>query len=143
MRRSACLAGAFVAGAGLLAGAAPAFADSADNDGINIGNDNNLSVLPVQLCGNNITVIGAVVSILSPQANECVNAPILDHPQDVPPKLDPPPVESSTPPDDGVVPPPVVKDPPPVQHTTPPADPSELPTAPTPALVRGHHAVTG
>ncbi|MBB5154122.1 hypothetical protein [Saccharopolyspora phatthalungensis] len=80
MRKTACLAGIFAAGAGILAGGAPAFADSADNDGINIGNDNNLSVLPIQLCGNNIAVLGAVVPVLSPQANTCVNAPIVDHP---------------------------------------------------------------
>ncbi|MDA3645946.1 hypothetical protein LZ318_15820 [Saccharopolyspora indica] len=150
MRKTACLAGAFVAGAGLLAGGVPAFADSADNDGINAGNDNNLSVAPIQLCGNNITVIGAVVSILSPQGNQCVNAPIVDHSDGdyVPPvQAVHPPVEGAMPPVDGKTPP-LEDTPPPVQAVTPPAevsDPSnqELPTAPAPALVRGHHAVTG
>ncbi|KAA5836047.1 hypothetical protein ABT337_23295 [Saccharopolyspora hirsuta] len=160
MRRSACLAGAFVAGAGLLAGGIPAFADSADNDGINAGNDNNLSVAPIQLCGNNIAVIGAVVSILSPQGNQCVNAPIADHPEGKPPAQDdweppvqgetPPPVQGETPPvddtpmppGDGVVPPVQGETPPPVQSTTPPSN-SDLPTAPSPAPVLGHHAVTG
>ncbi|MGP4019680.1 hypothetical protein [Saccharopolyspora sp. 5N708] len=56
-------------------------ADSADNDGINVLNDNNLSVLPIQACGNNVAVLGAVVPILSPQLNKCVNAPIVDHPK--------------------------------------------------------------
>ncbi|TDD92058.1 hypothetical protein E1202_03695 [Saccharopolyspora karakumensis] len=64
----------------MLALAPVANADSSDNDGINVLNDNNLSVLPVQACGNNVAVAGAVVPILSPQTAECVNAPILDHP---------------------------------------------------------------
>ncbi|GAA4611543.1 hypothetical protein [Saccharopolyspora hordei] len=143
MRRSACLAGALVAGAGLIAGAAPAFADSADNDGINVGNDNNLSVLPVQLCGNDITVVGAIVSLVSPQSSHCVNAPVVDHP-DVPPVASEPPVDGSTPPSDGKTPP---GDPwvPPVEAETPPSEGTDptLPTAPSPAPVRGHHAVTG
>ncbi|MFI0468587.1 hypothetical protein ACH347_31290 [Saccharopolyspora sp. 5N102] len=142
MRKTACLAGIFAAGTGLLAGAAPAFADSADNDGINVGNDNNLSVLPIQLCGNNIAVLGLVVPILSPQANDCVNAPIVDHPS-VPEK------PGTTPP--GWVNPPgreLPSDPQtPVERETPSrqavSDPESLPTAPTPVAVRGHHAVTG
>ncbi|MCI2421617.1 hypothetical protein MOQ72_29705 [Saccharopolyspora sp. K220] len=56
-------------------------ADSADNDGINILNDNNASILPIQACGNNVAVLGIVLPILSPQLNECVNAPIVDHPK--------------------------------------------------------------
>jgi hypothetical protein len=80
MHKTPCLAGIFAVSAGLLAGGVPAFADSVDNDGINAGNDNNLSLLPIQLCGNNIAVIGGVVSVLSPQANGCNNAPIIDHP---------------------------------------------------------------
>ncbi|SDX59125.1 hypothetical protein SAMN05216215_1012195 [Saccharopolyspora shandongensis] len=78
LKKAAIVAGA---AAGLLALAPVANADSADNDGINIGNDNNLSVLPVQACGNNVAVLGAVVPILSPQLNNCVNAPIVDHPK--------------------------------------------------------------
>ncbi|KEI44700.1 hypothetical protein GU90_08570 [Saccharopolyspora rectivirgula] len=57
-----------------------AHADSVDNDGINILNDNNISVLPVQACGNNIAVLGIVLPLLSPQDVNCVNAPIVDHP---------------------------------------------------------------
>lgn len=57
----------------------PAFADSAENDGVNLLNDNNISALPIQACGNNIAVAGAVAPIASPQQNHCVNAPIVDH----------------------------------------------------------------
>ncbi|MGW1676511.1 hypothetical protein [Saccharopolyspora sp. NPDC002376] len=78
LKKAAIVAGA---AAGLLALAPVANADSADNDGINILNDNNLSVLPIQACGNNVAVLGAVVPILSPQLNHCVNAPIVDHPK--------------------------------------------------------------
>ncbi|MEG9516299.1 hypothetical protein LZ318_21730 [Saccharopolyspora indica] len=78
LKKAAVVAGA---AAGVLALAPVANADSADNDGINILNDNNASVLPIQLCGNNVSVIGAVVPILSPQINHCVNAPVVDHPK--------------------------------------------------------------
>ncbi|RKT83407.1 hypothetical protein SAMN05421805_105107 [Saccharopolyspora antimicrobica] len=78
LKKAAIVAGA---AAGLLALAPVANADSADNDGINILNDNNLSVLPIQACGNNVAVVGAVVPVLSPQLNSCVNAPIVDHPK--------------------------------------------------------------
>lgn len=77
LKKAVIVAGA---AAGLLALAPVANADSSDNDGVNVLNDNNLSVLPVQACGNNVAVLGAVVPILSPQASECVNAPIVDHP---------------------------------------------------------------
>ncbi|WP_207954674.1 hypothetical protein [Saccharopolyspora elongata] len=74
-----------VAGAatlGVLTLGTAAFADSADNDGINAVNDNNVSAVPVQACGNNVgAAIGVVVPILSPQANNCVNAPVVDHPK--------------------------------------------------------------
>ncbi|MCC5714944.1 hypothetical protein, partial [Klebsiella pneumoniae] len=81
MGKKTYLVGSVAATAGLLMAGTPAFADSSDNDGINILNDNNASVLPVQLCGNNVAVLGAVVPILSPQKTQCVNAPIVDHPQ--------------------------------------------------------------
>lgn len=74
-----------VAGAatlGVLTLGSAAFADSADNDGVNLANDNNISVAPVQLCGNDVgAVIGVVVPIMSPQTNQCVNAPVVDHPK--------------------------------------------------------------
>ncbi|MEV0049093.1 hypothetical protein AB0H34_01185 [Saccharopolyspora shandongensis] len=74
-----------VAGAatlGVLALGTAAFADSAENDGINAVDDNNISAVPVQACGNNVgAAIGVVVPVLSPQANNCVNAPIVDHPK--------------------------------------------------------------
>lgn len=63
----------------MLAIGSPAFADSADNDGVNLLNDNNASVLPVQLCGNDVAVLGAVADVASPENTECVNAPIDDH----------------------------------------------------------------
>ncbi|MFC7341929.1 hypothetical protein [Saccharopolyspora griseoalba] len=78
LKKAAIVAGA---AAGLLALAPVANADSMDNDGVNVLNDNNLSVLPVQACGNNVAVLGAVVPILSPQSSQCVNAPVVDHPQ--------------------------------------------------------------
>lgn len=77
LKKAVIVAGAV---AGLLALAPVANADSEDNDGINVLNDNNVSVLPIQACGNNVGVLGAAVPIGSPQNVECVNAPILDHP---------------------------------------------------------------
>ncbi|WP_258343190.1 hypothetical protein [Saccharopolyspora gregorii] len=77
LKKAVVVAGA---AAGLMALAPIANADSADNDGVNLLNDNNLSVLPVQACGNNVAVLGAVVPILSPQTSDCVNAPVVDHP---------------------------------------------------------------
>ncbi|GAA0513332.1 hypothetical protein GCM10011581_04010 [Saccharopolyspora subtropica] len=78
LKKAAIVAGA---AAGLLAVAPVANADSADNDGINILNDNNISAVPVELCGNNVAVLGAVVPLLSPQLSGCVNAPVVDHPR--------------------------------------------------------------
>ncbi|MEU5852911.1 hypothetical protein [Saccharopolyspora shandongensis] len=59
-----------------------AFADSADNDGVNILNDNNVSIAPTQVCGADATGTGtgAVQRLRSPQTNKCVNAPPVDHP---------------------------------------------------------------
>jgi hypothetical protein len=78
LKKAAIVAGA---AAGLLAVAPVANADSADNDGINALNDNNLSALPTQTCGSNAAVSSTVVPLLSPQPNECVNAPLVDHPK--------------------------------------------------------------
>ncbi len=77
LKKAAILGGA---AASLLAVAPMAHADSSDNDGINVLNGNNISAVPVQACGNNVAVGGAVVPILSPQKVQCVNAPIVDHP---------------------------------------------------------------
>lgn len=109
----------------MLVGATPASADSADNDGVNIGNDNNTSVLPIQLCGNNIAILGAVVPVASPQNVVCqANAPIEEGPSD-------PPAEEPTEVSPGYEPPAV-------------SDSREtLPEAPAPVAVQGHHAVTG
>ena len=163
MRKTACTIGAVVVGAGLLTGGT-AFADSADNDGVNIGNDNNASVLPIQLCGNNIAVLGAVVPTASPQNAACINAPIVDHPQQ-PPNEEKPPAEEKPPNmeepcmeepcmEEPCMEEPCMEEPPcveepcveePPTHGKPPADtsPEELPEAPTPVAVQGHHAVTG
>lgn len=81
VRTSARLIGAAAVAAGLLALGAPAFADMHDNDGVNIGNDNNISLVPIQACGNNVAVLGITAPIASPQNVQCVNAPILDHPK--------------------------------------------------------------
>ncbi|MEU5847625.1 hypothetical protein [Saccharopolyspora shandongensis] len=81
MRTGARIAGVAAAAAAMMAIASPAFADSANNNGINLLDDNNVSAVPVQLCGNNVAVAGVVVPIASPQINNCVNAPIVDHPK--------------------------------------------------------------
>ncbi|WP_243790913.1 hypothetical protein [Saccharopolyspora gloriosae] len=88
MHKKAHIAGVITATAGLLLAGAPAFADSADNDGINVGNDNNVSLVPIQLCGNNVAAAGVVVSVISPQTSTCVNAPVVDHPSHKPEKPD-------------------------------------------------------
>ncbi|WP_342671853.1 hypothetical protein [Actinopolyspora halophila] len=79
MRKTISFLAASAAAAGLMAMGSPAMADSHDNDGINLLNDNNVSVLPVQLCNNNVAALGLVAPIGSPQNAECVNAPIVDH----------------------------------------------------------------
>ncbi|MEV5539237.1 hypothetical protein AB0L13_20460 [Saccharopolyspora shandongensis] len=81
MRTGARIAGVAAAAAAMMAITSPAFADSANNNGINLLDDNNVSAVPVQLCGNNVAVAGVVVPIASPQINNCVNAPIVDHPK--------------------------------------------------------------
>lgn len=80
VRKTVRLFAVSAAAAGLMAMGSPAFADSKDNDGINIFNDNNVSVLPIQACGNNVAVLGIVGNIGSSQNSQCVNAPIVDHP---------------------------------------------------------------
>ncbi|MBA8822872.1 hypothetical protein FHX42_000201 [Saccharopolyspora lacisalsi] len=80
LKKAAIIGGA---AAGMIALAPVASADTHDNDGVNLLNDNNISVLPVQACGNNVAVLGVVVPIGSPQASECVNAPVVDHPTSV------------------------------------------------------------
>ncbi|MBK0866672.1 MAG: hypothetical protein IJH84_23035 [Saccharopolyspora sp.] len=77
LKKAVVLAGA---AAGLMALAPMANADTADNDGVNLLNDNNASVAPIQACGSNAAVLGAVVPVLSPQSSNCVNAPLTDHP---------------------------------------------------------------
>ncbi|WP_017976532.1 hypothetical protein [Actinopolyspora halophila] len=74
-------AAAGIAAAGMMAMAPVASADTKGNDGINILNDNNISAVPIQLCGNDVAVLGAVAEVLSPEQSQCVNAPVVDHPK--------------------------------------------------------------
>lgn len=156
MRKTASIAGVLAAGAGMLTGTATAMADSTDNDGVNLGNDNELSALPIQLCGNNIAVLGAVVPILSPQDASCTNAPAVDHAQqddEVDPGDGAEPGDEAEPqqPDEGRGGGDPVTDPEPTDpvgsgdtgSTGESRDGESLPTAPSPQLVQGHHAVTG
>ncbi|WP_343231344.1 hypothetical protein [Saccharopolyspora ipomoeae] len=136
----------------MVIGVMPASADTTDNDGINIGNDNNVSVAPVQLCGNNVGVLGLVAPIGSGQDVECTNAPIVDHPEaaEEPPAEDPPaeeppaeqPPAEEPPADSGTEVLPEAE--PPADASTEVQDASEsLPEAPAPEATEGHVAVTG
>ncbi|MEV4646919.1 hypothetical protein [Saccharopolyspora sp. NPDC049357] len=78
MRTSARLLGAAAAATALMAVGGPAFADSSDNEGVNLLNDNNVSAVPIQACGNNVGVLGVAAPIASPQHSSCVNAPITE-----------------------------------------------------------------
>ena len=82
MRIATRVAGAAgVAALGVVTLGGTAFADTADNDGVNVLDDNNISAVPVQACGNNVAAaIGLTVPVLSPQTAQCVNAPVVDHP---------------------------------------------------------------
>ncbi|QUG99576.1 hypothetical protein HUO13_01065 [Saccharopolyspora erythraea] len=171
--RKRFLLGAVALSSGLLASASPALADSADNDGVNVANDNNISVLPIQLCGNDIAVVGAVVKALSVTNTQCVNAPIVDHPSQetgdvnvvVPHKPKPehehhkpkpkpefpcavkPPFLPGQLPCAPVAPGPAAPAAPgavsPVSQAQPQVQAAALPTAPAPSAVLGHVAVTG
>lgn len=85
MRTSVRLCGAAViSAASLTMVAAPAFADSAGNNGVNLLNDNNISVAPIQACPGKLTVVGDLVTVLnsrtnSPNSVTCAQAPISDH----------------------------------------------------------------
>ncbi len=60
---------------------APAFADSHGNNGINVLDDNDVSVLPIQACNDNVALLGGlIIPIGSPQNAQCTNAPVVDHP---------------------------------------------------------------
>lgn len=68
-----------MAATGLVMAAPLAMADSHDDDGINAVNGNNISAVPVQLCGNDVAaVIGVIANIASPDITNCVNAPITE-----------------------------------------------------------------
>lgn len=136
MTKKAQLVGAVVASAGLLATGAHAHADGVDNDGVNIGQDNNISLLPVTLCGDDVAVLGVILPIASPESVQCLNAAITDHPQ----------VDNSDSTGgrigtgehsgavDGLAPGKIV---------IPAEQSNDLPEAPAPVPVQGHHAVTG
>ncbi|GAB3544154.1 hypothetical protein J2S53_004386 [Actinopolyspora lacussalsi] len=82
MRIATRVAGAAgVATLGMMTMGTVAFADTKDNDGINVLDDNNISAVPVQACGNNVgAAVGVIVNLLSSQNSQCVNAPVVDHP---------------------------------------------------------------
>jgi len=146
VRKTTCLAGVVTATSGLLLSGVPALADTSDNDGLNIGNDNNASVAPVQACGNNVAVVGAVVPLLSPNTSQCTNAPIADHPShqhqgpSKPGKDEPAPRPAAPQQPSGRAPQPA-----PAAEAPSAVAPaaSELPAAPSPVAVDGHAAVTG
>lgn len=129
MRKTTGLMGAVAIGSGLIATGAPAYADSANNNGVNLLNGNNVSVLPIQLCPNGFSGISDIVKIgsgsaLSPQTINCVNAPVIDHPRAAPaPLRSAPETKRSMP--------------------VPTERAAQLPMAPEPVAVLGHHAVTG
>lgn len=90
MRTSVRVSTAAAIAAGLMSLGAPAFADSHGDNGLNLLDDNNLSVLPIQVCntGEIVPVLSDVVDLLghpqsqSPDTNNCANAPIQDHARD-------------------------------------------------------------
>lgn len=129
MRKVTSLVGAAAIGSGLLAVGAPAYADSAGNNGINVLNDNNVSAVPVQVCNTGTINVGSILADVgsgltssSPQNVNCVNAPVVDHPQ---PRTQEPTPEPTQPP---------------VETQAPE---QQLPMAPQPVVVPGHQAVTG
>ncbi|GAA4886558.1 hypothetical protein [Saccharopolyspora cebuensis] len=83
MRSAARVAGvAGVAALGAMTFGGTALADTAGNDGINLLDDNNVNAIPIQLCDNNIAAaIGVIIPIASPQASDCNNSAIVDHPK--------------------------------------------------------------
>jgi hypothetical protein len=88
VRTSVRVSAAAAIAAGLMSLGAPAFADSTGNNGINLLDDDNLSVLPVQVCNNGevVPVLSDVVDLSghpqvhSPDTTNCSDAPIMDHP---------------------------------------------------------------
>ena len=75
LKKAVIVAGAV---AGLLALAPVANADSEDNDGVNVLNDNKVSV-PVQACGNSIPAVGAVLPLASSDSSGCAQGGVADH----------------------------------------------------------------
>ena len=75
LKKAAVLTGA---AAGLMVLAPVANADSAGNDGVNVLNDNKVSV-PVQACGNSIPAVGAVLPLASSDSSGCAQGGVADH----------------------------------------------------------------
>lgn len=70
--------------AGLMSLGAPAFADSTGNNGLNLLDDNDISVLPVQACPGKLTVLSDLIPVLNTTSNSpnnvtCGQTPIKDH----------------------------------------------------------------
>lgn len=145
------LAGASAAAfSALLAFVPTAFGDSANDNGVNGGNGNNASVIPVQLCNDNVAAaLGAVVPLLSPASAQCTNAPVVDHPvasgseQQPPGHPSKPPEQPGKPPEQPGTPPEHNVQPPQQAQPGQPNGGGELPYAPAPSPIAGHHAVTG
>lgn len=78
MRTTTRLAGVAAASAAMMAIASPAFADSAENDGINAANDNNIQA-NVPVCGNDISAVAVPLSLLSPEMASCTTGDVNDH----------------------------------------------------------------
>jgi hypothetical protein len=136
VRKTTGLMGAVAIGSGLIATGAPAYADSTNNNGVNLLDGNNVSVLPIQLCPGSSGILSDIVKVgsgsaLSPQTTNCVNAPIIDHPRAAPAP------QRSAPASLGSAPATTRSMPVPTERA------AQLPLAPEPVAVLEHHAVTG
>lgn len=153
MRKSMTYAGILAATAGMLATASPAMAaeqdGSQDNDGINVLDNSNIHLGPLQLCGNNVAVLGAVLPIGSPLSAECQQAaqakgnglietgPQTNVPQRPQVQMPAPQGPSNSGGSQQMAPAPTAP------SAVGGAAPAEMPLAPSPSLIKGHHAVTG
>lgn len=162
LSKARTITGIVAAAAGLVAIASPAFASDVDHNstynGINVGNGNNVQV-PVGICGNNVAVLGAVVPVLSPQSvDNCSTAVINQHHKKPPhgcecttteqPTSSEKPTETETSTESETsteTESPTGSHHPTGSHRpTSPGGPGEqLPSAPQPTPITGHHAVTG
>jgi hypothetical protein len=154
VRKTMCLLGSVLAGSGLTCIGMPAYADSTgNNDGIGLLNGDNISIAPIQVCGESSSLVGAgAISDLISGRNEsssnanCANAPVVDHSRATQPVV---PFRSQSPftpvtslqPVGAVVPSaPTASS---VLSRQPHGQAPSLPSAPAPVAVSGHSAVTG